>query len=53
MTLIDLKVLFPECHTPASIKQETAYELKENDIFTGVGVGPKQPIDIYRLMFQK
>ena len=42
MPLIDLKVSFPECHTPASIKQEKTYELRENNIFTTNGI-PSYP----------
>ena len=42
MPLSDLKVSFPECHTPVSIKQETTYEFRENDIFAAHGI-PSSP----------
>ena len=53
MPLIDLKVSFPECHTPASIKQETTYELRENDIFTTNGIPSCPRISQMRCTIQR
>ena len=53
MPLIDLKVSFPECHTPASIKQETTYELRENDIFTTNGIPSYPRISHMRCTIQR
>jgi len=53
MQLIDLKVSSPECHTPASIKQETTYELRENDIFTTNGIPSCPRISHMRCTIQR
>jgi hypothetical protein len=53
MSFIDLKISFPECHTPASIKQEMTYEVRENNLFTTNGIPSYSQISQMRRTIQR
>ena len=53
MSLIDLKFSLPECHTPASIKQEMTYELRKNNFFATNGISPHPRISQMRRAIQR